>query len=133
VKLLFDENLSHHLVARLATLFPGAAHVRDVGLERADDQTIWAHARAHGHAIVSKDEDFAERALLEVAAVEGDLDPPRQQARPPRSRRSCGRTRMICWRSQPIRKRLCSYFRSASGAMARMTNGPQRAGFCMRA
>jgi predicted nuclease of predicted toxin-antitoxin system len=65
VKLLFDENLSHHLVARLATLFPGSAHVRDVGLERADDQAIWAHARANGRAIVSKDEDFAERALLE--------------------------------------------------------------------
>jgi len=65
VKLLFDENLSHHLVARLATLFPGSAHVRDVGLERADDQTIWAHARANGQVIVSKDEDFAERALLE--------------------------------------------------------------------
>ena len=65
MKLLFDENLSHHLVARLATLFPGSAHVRDVGLERAGDQAIWAHARANGHAIVSKDEDFAERALLE--------------------------------------------------------------------
>jgi predicted nuclease of predicted toxin-antitoxin system len=48
VKLLFDENLSHHLVARLATLFPGSGHVRGVGLARADDQTIWAHARANG-------------------------------------------------------------------------------------
>lgn len=65
MKLLFDENLSHHLVARLATLFPGSTHVRDVGLERVGDQAIWAHARANGHAIVSKDEDFAERALLE--------------------------------------------------------------------
>jgi predicted nuclease of predicted toxin-antitoxin system len=65
VKLLFDENLSHHLVGLLATLFPGSVHVRDVGLARADDQTIWAHARDNGQAIVSKDEDFAERALLE--------------------------------------------------------------------
>lgn len=65
MKLLFDENLSHYLVGRLAALFPGSVHVRDVGLERADDRAIWAHARANGHAIVSKDEDFAERALLE--------------------------------------------------------------------
>jgi predicted nuclease of predicted toxin-antitoxin system len=65
VKLLFDQNLSHHLVARLTTLFPGSAHVRDVGLAHADDQTIWAHARANGQVVVSKDEDFAERALLE--------------------------------------------------------------------
>lgn len=50
MKLLFDENLSHYLVGRLATLF----HVRDVGLQRADDQTIWAHARLHGLAIVSR-------------------------------------------------------------------------------
>ena len=40
-------------------------HVRDVGLARADDRAIWDHARATGHAIVSKDEDFAKRALLE--------------------------------------------------------------------
>jgi predicted nuclease of predicted toxin-antitoxin system len=65
VKLLFDENLSHYLVGRLEVLFPHSVHVRDVGLERADDRAIWAYAMAHDHAIVSKDEDFAERALLE--------------------------------------------------------------------
>jgi predicted nuclease of predicted toxin-antitoxin system len=63
--LRFAENPSLDIVVRFATLFPGSAHVRDVGLERADDQTIWAHARANGQVIVSKDEDFAERALLE--------------------------------------------------------------------
>jgi predicted nuclease of predicted toxin-antitoxin system len=65
VKLLFDENLSHYLVGRLEVLFPDSVHVRDIGLERADDRAIWAYAMANDHAIVSKDEDFAERALLE--------------------------------------------------------------------
>jgi len=65
VKLLFDENLSHYLVGPLGAHFPGSTHVRDVGLQRADDRAIWAYAREHGHVIVSKDEDFAERALLE--------------------------------------------------------------------
>lgn len=65
MKLRLDENLSHYLVRRLAALFPGSVHVRDGRLERADDRAIWARARANGHAIVSKDEDFAERALLE--------------------------------------------------------------------
>ena len=65
MKLLFDENLSHYLVGRIATLFPGSVHVRDVGLAQGEDRAIWDHARANGHAIVSKDEDFAERALLE--------------------------------------------------------------------
>jgi predicted nuclease of predicted toxin-antitoxin system len=64
VKLLFDENLSHHLVGMLEELFPGSVHVRDIGLKRADDVELWRHAAEHGHAIVSKDEDFAERALL---------------------------------------------------------------------
>jgi predicted nuclease of predicted toxin-antitoxin system len=65
VKLLFDENLSHHLVGMLEILFPNSLHVRDVGLARADDRAVWAYAMEHDHAIVSKDEDFAERALLE--------------------------------------------------------------------
>jgi predicted nuclease of predicted toxin-antitoxin system len=65
VKLLFDENLSHRLVGLLAPLFPGSTHVRDVGLAQAQDQEIWTYAVEHGLAIVSKDEDFAERALLE--------------------------------------------------------------------
>lgn len=66
MKLLFDENLSHHLVGMLEDLFPGSVHVRDIGLKRADDVDLWNHAAEHGHAIVSKDEDFAERALLSV-------------------------------------------------------------------
>jgi predicted nuclease of predicted toxin-antitoxin system len=65
VKLLFDENLSHYLVGMLEMLFPDSVHVRDVGLARADDRAIWAYAMEHDLAIVSKDEDFAERALLE--------------------------------------------------------------------
>ncbi len=40
MKLLFDENLSHYLVGMLEVLFPRSIHVRDVGLERADDRAI---------------------------------------------------------------------------------------------
>jgi predicted nuclease of predicted toxin-antitoxin system len=48
VKLLFDQNLAPRLVRDLATSYPGAAHVRDFGLQRADDETVWTHAAAHG-------------------------------------------------------------------------------------
>lgn len=48
MKLLFDENLSHHLIESLASLFPGSTHVRKIGLERADDRAIWAYAIANG-------------------------------------------------------------------------------------
>jgi len=48
VKLLFDQNLSPFLANRLADIFPGSAHVQDVGLDRADDAAVWDYARANG-------------------------------------------------------------------------------------
>jgi predicted nuclease of predicted toxin-antitoxin system len=65
VKLLFDENLSRRLVRPVEDLHPGSKHVSDVGLERADDQTVWRHALEHGFTLVSRDADFAERSLSE--------------------------------------------------------------------
>jgi predicted nuclease of predicted toxin-antitoxin system len=64
MRLIFDQNLSHRLVALLASEFPGSVHVRDVGLSAADDEAIWQFAVQHGLAIVSKDSDFQQRALL---------------------------------------------------------------------
>jgi predicted nuclease of predicted toxin-antitoxin system len=58
MKLLFDQNLSHRLVAALADVFPGSVHVRDVGLARAADDALWAQARDAGFTIASKDSDF---------------------------------------------------------------------------
>ncbi len=64
MKLLFDQNLSHRLVGRLADLFPGSQHVRSLGLAEADDLEIWKHAAEHGFAIVTQDEDYAEWSAL---------------------------------------------------------------------
>ncbi len=64
MKLLFDENLSHHLVELLADCFPESTHVRGVGLERADDIAVWDYAAAMSMIIVSKDSDFHQRSLL---------------------------------------------------------------------
>jgi predicted nuclease of predicted toxin-antitoxin system len=64
VKLLFDQNLSHKLVAMLADVFPSSVHVRDVGLAAADDVTVWGYAAQHGFAIVSKDADFRQRSFV---------------------------------------------------------------------
>jgi len=67
VKLLFDQNLSPFLASRLANVFPGSAHVQDVGLDRADDDGVWNYARANGLVIVSKDSDFHERSVFSGA------------------------------------------------------------------
>ena len=58
MKLLFDENLSRHLVARLATYFPDSAHVTTVDLQRATDREVWDFAGRYDFVIVSKDSDF---------------------------------------------------------------------------
>lgn len=65
MKLLFDQNLSHKLARRLGDFAPGSAHVRDAGLSRASDGEIWEFALREGFAIVTKDSDFPERALVE--------------------------------------------------------------------
>lgn len=64
MKLLFDQNLSHKLPARLADLFPQSQHVRTLGLDRAPDEAIWRYAQEHGFAIVTQDADFAEQSRL---------------------------------------------------------------------
>lgn len=64
MKLLFDQNLSSALVARLSDLFPGSDHVRNVGLAECDDSAIWRHALENGFTIISKDSDFQQRSLL---------------------------------------------------------------------
>lgn len=64
MKLLFDQNLSRHLVGRLAREFPDSRHVTDVGLVTATDREIWDFAGAHGFVIVSKDSDFRQLAFL---------------------------------------------------------------------
>ena len=68
MKLLFDQNLSPHLVALLADLFPGSVHVRDVGLARAMDEEVWRFAQERGFAIVTKDSDFQERSQIAGSA-----------------------------------------------------------------
>ena len=64
MKLLFDQNLSPRLVRALADLFPASQHVRELGLERADDETVWKHAAGNGFTIVSKDADFHQLSFL---------------------------------------------------------------------
>ena len=51
MKLLFDHNLSHKLVGRLADVFPGSVHVRDLGLHRADDAQVWEYPRINASVI----------------------------------------------------------------------------------
>ncbi len=65
MKLLFDQNLSPSLPRHLEALFPESVHARDINMARAADDRIWEFALAHGFMIVSKDDDFRQKAILQ--------------------------------------------------------------------
>ena len=67
MKLLFDENLSPKLVLLLADAFPDSLHVRDVGLEAADDPILWEYAKDNNLMLVSKDSDMHQRSCWSTA------------------------------------------------------------------
>ena len=67
MKLLLDQNLSRHLVAALSLAYPGTQHVVELGLTTATDTEIWTLAQTEGYAILSKDADFVQLALLRQA------------------------------------------------------------------
>ncbi len=62
MKLLFDENLSRRLVARLIDLFPDSSHVANEDLLQASDSAIWGFAKEGEFTIVTADADFYELA-----------------------------------------------------------------------
>ena len=64
MKLLLDQNLSRRLLAELELLFPDSTQVALCGLDTATDAVLWDFARQHGFAIVTKDSDFLELALM---------------------------------------------------------------------
>lgn len=67
MKLLLDENLSRRLVPFLQEAFPGTSQVALLGLDRAEDVTIWEFAKSNDYVIVTQDADFHERALVHGA------------------------------------------------------------------
>jgi len=54
-------------VRRLAELYPGSVHVRQLNLQAADDEAVWRHAADGGFAIVTKDDDFRQRGFVRGA------------------------------------------------------------------
>ncbi len=64
MKLLLDQNLSYRLLEEVKSVYPGSTHVRLLGLEQADDITIWRFAKDNGYTIVTNDSDFHELSLV---------------------------------------------------------------------
>lgn len=81
MKLLFDQNLSPRLAARLADIFPGSSHVFWLELDRAADEVVWEYARAEGYLLVTKDADFSELSTLRGFPPSGSVSATARQVR----------------------------------------------------
>lgn len=64
MKFVVDAQLPPVMAHWLRAAGHEAAHVEDLGLRNADDDVIWMHAEKTGVVIVTKDEDFVERAKV---------------------------------------------------------------------
>jgi len=64
MKLLLDENISARLVKFLLDDFPESSHIDYLHMQGTTDSTIWEYAKMEGYIIVSKDNDFRQRAFL---------------------------------------------------------------------
>jgi len=67
VKFLVDAQLPPALAQWLREAGHDVQAVREVGLRDAEDSAIWQYAQAEGRVIVTKDEDFAQRAQSPAA------------------------------------------------------------------
>ena len=67
MKLLFDQNLSYRLCAKLRDIFPDSSQVRLLGLDRRHEDEIWQYARQHGFVVVTQDAHFYDLSLLHGA------------------------------------------------------------------
>jgi predicted nuclease of predicted toxin-antitoxin system len=64
MKLLFDYNLSPHLVRLLADLYHDSQHVFLLEMDQEDDRVIWDYALQNKYAIVTRDSDYYDFTLL---------------------------------------------------------------------
>ena len=70
MKFLIDNQLPRRLAGLLTQRGHEAVHVLDVGLGHlTPDFNIWEYASNSGYAVVTKDDDFAELALLNPRPV----------------------------------------------------------------
>lgn len=64
MRLLLDENISQRLVQLLLPSFPNCTHIELVLKRGGSDSDIWEYAKANNCVIVSKDNDFRQRAFI---------------------------------------------------------------------
>jgi predicted nuclease of predicted toxin-antitoxin system len=64
VRLLFDQNISNRLIAKIIHLFPEAKQVKELALENYTDRQIWEYAKIEKFTIATFDSDFYDLSTL---------------------------------------------------------------------
>lgn len=64
MKLLFDQNISFRIISKIASHFPEAKQVRQIGIENYSDIEIWKFAKENKYIIVTFDGDFYDLSNL---------------------------------------------------------------------
>jgi predicted nuclease of predicted toxin-antitoxin system len=64
VKLLFDQNISLHIISLIEESFPDAKHVSQLGIENFSDIDILNFAKENKYTIVTFDGDFYDLSLF---------------------------------------------------------------------
>jgi len=67
MRFLIDAQLPPTLARLIASHGQEAQAVRDVGLREASDDEIWAFALQGDWVVITKDEDFVDRAMRETS------------------------------------------------------------------
>ena len=55
MKFLFDQNISHRILALIPEQFSGSTSIKKEGLINAQDKQIWEFAKDHNFIIVTQD------------------------------------------------------------------------------
>lgn len=69
MKFLVDQQLPPALASFLISKGHEARHVLELQLDRVKDTLVWDYARCNGSTLVTKDEDFADMAMLHLQEV----------------------------------------------------------------
>jgi len=64
MKLLFDQNISHKIIALLPEQFVDSSSVKGEGLYNFSDKEIWEFAKKEAFTIVTQDSDFYDLNTL---------------------------------------------------------------------
>jgi predicted nuclease of predicted toxin-antitoxin system len=67
MKFLMDQDLAPRLKRVLEGRFPGTQHVIHLRLDRSRDTVLWRYAIEHDFALMTPDDDFHQRSMLEGA------------------------------------------------------------------